>query len=31
MLDPSGGDYYKFPLKGRKLVDGKYQEIELTT
>ena len=30
MLDPSGGDYYKFPLKGRKLVDGKYQEIELT-
>ena len=31
MLDPSGGRYYKFPLKGRKLVDGKYQEIELTT
>jgi len=30
MLDPSGGDYYKFPLKGLKLVDGKYQEIELT-
>ena len=30
MLDPSGGDYYGFPLKGRKLVDGKYQEIELT-
>ena len=31
MLDPSGGDYYEFPLKGLKLVDGKYQEIELTT
>ena len=31
MLDPSGGDYYKFPLKGLKLVDGRYQEIELTT
>ena len=30
MHDPSGGDYYKFPLKGLKLVDGKYQEIELT-
>ena len=30
MLDPSGGDYYEFPLKGLKLVDGKYQEIELT-
>ena len=31
MLDPSGGDYYGFPIKGRKLVDGRYQEIELTT
>ena len=31
MHDPSGGRYYKFPLKGLKLVDGKYQEIELTT
>ena len=30
MHDPSGGDYYKFPLKGLKLVDGRYQEIELT-
>ena len=30
MHDPSGGDYYKFPLKGLKLIDGKYQEIELT-
>ena len=31
MHDPSGGRYYGFPLKGRRLVDGKYQEIELTT
>ena len=31
MHDPSGGRYYKFPLKGLRLVDGKYQEIELTT
>ena len=31
MHDPSGGRYYKFPLKGFKMVDGKYQEIELTT
>ena len=31
MHDPSGGRYYRFPLKGLKLVDGKYQEIELTT
>ena len=31
MHDPSGGSYYGFPLKGLKLVDGKYQEIELTT
>ena len=31
MHDPSGGRYYKFPLKGRKLVDGEYQDIELTT
>ena len=30
MHDPSGGRYYKFPLKGFKMVDGKYQEIELT-
>ena len=30
MHDPSGGRYYKFPLKGFRLVDGKYQEIELT-
>ena len=31
MHDPSGGRYYKFPLKGLELVDGEYQEIELTT
>ena len=31
MHDPSGGRYYKFPLKGFKMVDGKYQEIDLTT
>ena len=31
MHDPSGGRYYRFPLKGLELVDGKYQEIELTT
>ena len=31
MHDPSGGRYYKFSLKGFKMVDGKYQEIELTT
>ena len=31
MHDPSGGRYYGFPLKGLRLVDGKYQEIELTT
>ena len=31
MHDPSGGRYYRFPLKGLKLVDGEYQEIELTT
>ena len=31
MHDPSGGRYYGFPLKGLELVDGKYQEIELTT
>ena len=30
MHDPTGGGYYGFPLKGRKLVDGKYQDIELT-
>ena len=31
MHDPSGGRCYGFPLMGRRLVDGKYQEIELTT
>ena len=31
MRDPSGGDYYGFPLKGLKLVNGKRQNIELTT
>jgi len=31
MFDATGGRYYGFPLKGLKLVDGKYQNIELTT
>ena len=31
MLAAAAGRYYKFPLKGFRLVDGKYQEIELTT
>ena len=31
MHDPTGGDYYGSPLIGRKLVNGKYQDIELTT
>ena len=31
MHDPSGGRYYGFPIKGLELVDGKYQEIDLTT
>ena len=31
MFDATGGRYYGFPLKGLKLVDGKYQDIELTT
>ena len=31
MFDAAGGRCYGFPLKGLKLVDGKYQEIELTT
>ena len=31
MFDATGGRHYGFPLKGLKLVDGKYQNIELTT
>ena len=31
MFDATGGRFYGFPLKGLKLVDGKYQNIELTT
>ena len=31
MFDAAGGRYYGFPLMGRRMVDGKYQEIELTT
>ena len=31
MFAAAGGRCYGFPLKGLKLVDGKYQEIELTT
>ena len=31
MFDATGGRFYGFPLKGLKLVNGKYQEIELTT
>ena len=30
MHDPTGGDYYGYPLIGRRLVNGKYQDIELT-
>ena len=30
MHDATGGRYYGFLLKGLKLVDGKYQDIELT-
>ena len=30
MHDPTGGRYYDEPLRGRKLVNGKYQDIELT-
>ena len=31
MFDATGGRHYGFPLKGLKLVNGKYQDIELTT
>ena len=31
MLDPTGGEHYGFPLKGLRLVDGAYEEIDLTT
>ena len=31
MLDPTGGDHYGFPLRGLRLVDGAYEEIEQTT
>ena len=31
MFDATGGRHYGFPLKGLKLVDGKYQDIEMTT
>ena len=30
MHDATGGRYYGEPLRGRKLVNGKYQDIELT-
>ena len=30
MHDPTGGCHYGEPLRGRKLVNGKYQDIELT-
>ena len=30
MHDATGGRYYDEPLRGRKLVNGKYQDIELT-
>ena len=30
MFDPTGGRYYGAPLRGRRLVDGKYRDIELT-
>ena len=30
-FDPSGGDYYGYPLAGDRLVDGVYRPIELTT
>ena len=30
-FDPTGGRYYGFALDGLRLVDGKYQSIELTT
>lgn len=31
MFDATGGRYYGEPLRGRRLVDGKYRDIELTT
>ncbi len=31
MVDPTGGDDYGFALKGLRLVDGAYEEIELKT
>ena len=31
MLDPTGGDHYGFPIKGLRLLNGAYEEIELTT
>ncbi len=30
-FDPSGGNYYGYPLAGERLVEGVYQPIELTT
>ena len=30
LFDPEGGDVYGFPLMGLKLVDGEYEEIQLT-
>ena len=30
-FDPSGGNYYGYPLAGDRLVEGVYQPIELTT
>ena len=30
MVDPTGGDHYGFALRGLRLVDGAYEEIEIT-
>ena len=30
MFDPTGGRYYGAPLRGRRLVDGRYRDITLT-
>ncbi len=29
MFDPSGGDHYGFALRGERLVDGEYSELEM--
>ena len=31
MFDPTGGRYHRRPMSGRRLVNGLYQDIELTT